>query len=89
MRLRSFRAHRFSAQGLGNLAVLAGSLLVRSYERSDRVYRAMILRGYGQAPRGALDEFDAGRADVILLAGLLLVAAGFVGAEVLLRRGGA
>jgi cobalt/nickel transport system permease protein len=89
MRLRNFRAHRFSAQGLGNLAALAGSLLVRSYERSDRVYKAMILRGYGQAPRGALDEFDAGRTDAILLAGLLLVAAGFVGAEALLRRGGA
>lgn len=89
MGLRGFRAHRFSARGLSSLAALAGSLLVRSYERSDRVYRAMILRGYGQAPAGAADEFQATRADTILLAGLLLVAAGFVAAEALLRQGGA
>jgi cobalt/nickel transport system permease protein len=89
MGLRGFRAGRFSARGLGNLAALAGSLLVRSYERSDRVYRAMILRGYGQASAGAADEFEARRADAILLAGLFFVAAGFVAAEALLRRGGA
>lgn len=89
MGLRGFRAGRFSARGLGSLAALAGSLLARSYERSDRVYRAMILRGYGQAPVAAADEFEARRADAILLAGLLLVAAGFVAAEALLRRGGA
>jgi cobalt/nickel transport system permease protein len=88
MGLRGFRAGRFSARGLGSLAALAGSLLVRSYERSDRVYRAMILRGYGQAAAGAADEFEARRADALLLAGLLLVAAGFVAAEALLRRGG-
>ena len=89
MGLRGFRASRLSARGLGSLAALAGSLLVRSYERSDRVYRAMILRGYGQASAGVTDEFEAGRADAILLAGLLLVAAGFVAAEALLSRGGA
>jgi cobalt/nickel transport system permease protein len=88
MRLRGFRAHRFSARGVGHLAALAGSILVRSYERSDWVYKAMILRGYGEAPRGASGEFEAGRTDPILLAVLLFVAAGFVVAEVLLRRGG-
>jgi len=33
----------------GWLAALFGSLLLRSYERSQRVYHAMRLRGYGQA----------------------------------------
>ncbi|MDA0673534.1 MAG: cobalt ECF transporter T component CbiQ [Cyanobacteria bacterium] len=32
------------------LAALMGSLLLRSYERSQRVYKAMRLRGYGQQP---------------------------------------
>lgn len=31
------------------LAALFGSLLLRSYERSQRVYKAMRLRGYGQS----------------------------------------
>lgn len=36
----------------GWLAALMGSLLLRSYEQSQRVYQAMRLRGYGQnAPR--------------------------------------
>jgi cobalt/nickel transport system permease protein len=63
-------------------------LLVRSYERSDRIYRAMILRGYGQAGGGAGYEFRAGRSDALLLAGILLIAGCFVAAQALLRRGG-
>ena len=35
----------------GWLAALFGSLLLRSYERSQRVYKAMRLRGYGQKNR--------------------------------------
>jgi len=34
----------------GWLAALMGSLLLRSYEQSQRVYQAMRLRGYGQSP---------------------------------------
>lgn len=48
MRLRGFRAGRLSLRGLSTLASLAGSLLIRSYEQSERVYHAMKLRGYGQ-----------------------------------------
>jgi cobalt/nickel transport system ATP-binding protein len=48
MRLRGFRARRFSLGGLATLAALAGSLLVRSFEQSERVYNAMRLRGYGR-----------------------------------------
>ncbi|QKD83348.1 cobalt ECF transporter T component CbiQ [Thermoleptolyngbya sichuanensis A183] len=36
---------------LGNLSALAGTLLIRSYEQSERVYKAMRLRGYGYTPR--------------------------------------
>ncbi len=47
IRLRGFQYQQFSRRNLRILAQLTGSLLVRSYERSTRVYQAMILRGYG------------------------------------------
>ena len=47
MKLRGFQAHRLNRRNARLLASLMGSLLVRSYERSQQVYQAMILRGYG------------------------------------------
>ena len=47
IKLRGFQYQKFSRRNLRILAQLTGSLLVRSYERSTRVYQAMILRGYG------------------------------------------
>ncbi|MCU0536060.1 MAG: cobalt ECF transporter T component CbiQ [Hydrococcus sp. Prado102] len=53
MRLRGFGSQKKSnwllpdSQDLKGLASLAGTLLVRSYEQSERVYKAMRLRGYG------------------------------------------
>ena len=47
MRLRGFNSHGFNRRNFSMLANLAGSLLVRSYKQSQRVYQAMILRGYG------------------------------------------
>jgi cobalt/nickel transport system permease protein len=88
MRLRGFGAHHSSVRGLGILASLAGSILVRSYERSDRVYHAMILRGYGQAPSSVLDEYQTRTSDVVLTAVVLLLGVGFVVGEILLRRVG-
>lgn len=82
VRLRGFRALRLNRRNLSVLASLVGSLLVRSYERSDRVYQAMILRGYGQ-PRSHGHDFRATARDVAALSAVLLVAAGFVAAEVL------
>ena len=53
MRLRGFgriqRWGRLNSQVLKQMAALIGTLLIRSYERSERVYKAMRLRGYGQA----------------------------------------
>ncbi len=77
MRLRGFRAKRFSSRGLSILASLGGSILVHSYERSEWVYKAMILRGYGHTTR-AQDEFQANSHDIIALVLTLLVAGGFV-----------
>ena len=84
VRLRGFRGRRPDRRTLGVLASLAGSILVRSYERSDRVYKAMVLRGYGHSPL-MRDEFQTRPQDLGIFAGILIVAGGFVTAEVLLR----
>lgn len=47
MRLRGFQSHNFNRRNLQIFAQLTGSILVRSYDRSLRIYQAMILRGYG------------------------------------------
>jgi cobalt/nickel transport system permease protein len=47
MKLRGFQPKHLSRRNLEVFAQLTGSMLVRSYERSLRIYQAMILRGYG------------------------------------------
>ena len=87
MRLRNFRAGRFSLRGINTLASMSGTLLVRSYERSERIYKAMILRGYGcQTSNGfpAQAIFQAHRRDALALAGALLLAAVIVSLEIIL-----
>lgn len=83
MKLRGFREHRLSPGGLRTLGWLSGSLLVRSHERSEWVYRAMIVRGYGEVP-GQRAEFQAGPRDVLLLAAFVLIAGALVGGDILL-----
>lgn len=83
MKMRGFRARHFSIRGLRTLAWVGGSLLVHSYERSDTVYKAMILRGYGNTPHPK-HEFKAGLYDWGLLIAFLSVAAGFVVGDILL-----
>lgn len=97
IRLRGFRGRRVRSMGI--LASLVGSILVRSYEQTDRVYKAMILRGYGQSLhspaqshfRGQVrphlgDEFQTRPGDIAGLVAVLLVAVGFVFAEMWLRQ---
>lgn len=48
MRLRGFKATRLNKRSFTSLGSLLASLLVRSYETSERVYHAMRLRAYGQ-----------------------------------------
>ena len=84
MRLRGFRQHSFSPVGLRTFAWLSGSLLVRSYERSEWVYKAMIMRGYGQ-PSRPQGEYKASYADVLKLGIIVFVAAALVAGDILLR----
>jgi cobalt/nickel transport system permease protein len=86
MGLRGFRGRHPGS--LGILASLAGSILVRSYEQSERVYKAMILRGHGDRPTRPSDDFQTCAGDVAALSAVLLIAAGFVATEIILRRCG-
>lgn len=80
--LRGFTGNRLRSN-LSTFAALLGSLLVRSHERSERVYNAMVLRGYGvEKKRG--HDFSATRADVAAFVCVLLLAVAFVIAEVML-----
>lgn len=47
---------------LTGLSALAGTLLIRSYEQSERVYKAMRLRGYGYAPQSRIAPSHAKKA---------------------------
>lgn len=93
MRLRGFRANRLSRRNLKVLASLAGTLLVRSYEQSEQIYKAMILRGYGHTSRyhPYKDKINSSHKAMITgsitaLLATLLIAVGFVGAEIILGK---
>ena len=74
-------------QALQQLAMLAGNLLIRSYEQSERVYKAMRLRGYGygvKRPKPSLAD-QPSPLSWGLAGGVLAAAVGLVVAEGLLR----
>jgi len=83
MLLRGFRPRRLGPRSVSVLAWLGGSVLVRSYERSEWIYKAMILRGYGQAA-GKSGDFKARKIDAAGLTAALVLSAAFVTAEALL-----
>lgn len=83
MQLRGFDGNRFSLQTLRTIAWLSGGLLVRSFERSDWIYRSMCLRGYGNRSVDKHD-FQTGSIDLISLAGVILLASGLVIFQLLL-----
>jgi len=99
MRLRGFRHSArkpmprspfpyFPWDDLRQIAALSGTLLIRSYERSERVYQAMRLRGYSnrQLPQRGLVTALSLKAGVATtqvgslggLAGILLISVSFV-----------
>jgi cobalt/nickel transport system permease protein len=82
MRLRGMQSRSRGKAGM--LASLVGTLLVRSYEQSDRVYKAMVLRGYGQ-PSTFREEFKTRFQDLAGLLASVAAAAFFVAAEILLH----
>lgn len=83
MRLRGFRANKVNRRTLATLAALIGTLLIRSYAQSERIYQAMRLRGYGAAPP-AREHCRATPRDRLTLVMVVLLAFSFVLADRLL-----
>lgn len=77
-RLRGFT---LGVRQVGVLAQLVGTLLIRSYARSERIYHAMLLRGYGQAVHPAMLP-PVRHYDVLAAGAVLLIAGGLVVAGV-------
>ncbi|MCG5060200.1 MAG: cobalt ECF transporter T component CbiQ [Limnoraphis sp. WC205] len=83
-RLRGFQPTKLSRRNMEVYAALAGSLLVRSYQQSQEIYKAMQLRGYGASmkshrSKGSLDVYS-----VIALMISLGIVAGLITLEILL-----
>jgi len=88
MRLRGFRLKGYDRRSLNQVAAMAGTLLIRSFEQSERVYHAMTLRGYGHTPPAALArEFQAVPADALAMLAAGAVGLAFISAELALRSG--
>jgi cobalt/nickel transport system permease protein len=81
LRLRGFKPNRLN--NLGVFASVAGTILVRSYEQSDRVYSAMTLRGYGQSASIGYNSRHSA-SDVVKLASALVISAVIIALEILL-----
>lgn len=81
IRLRGFQGHRLNRRTLSTLAALVGSLLVQSYDQSERVYQAMVLRGYGQATLSE-NMFQTRPLDIGWTMGLIVMAGGFIAGEI-------
>lgn len=83
VRLRGFQNDRISRRKLETLASLLGNLIVRSYEQSERVYHAMILRGYGMK-EPTPDMFHATGRDRLLFGLIVALAIVFVAAQIII-----
>lgn len=94
MQLRGFQSERpgsgFSWAHWSRYASLVGTLLIRSYEQSERVYQAMRLRGYGRLPipdATSKDRSALMQADAVYLIAVLTLAAGFILVQLALHFG--
>ena len=84
LKMRAFRA-RTDIHTYRTVAYMLGMLFVRTYERSQRIYQAMLLRGF-TGTFYTLDHFHMRRTDWLALVGFTLC----VGTMVLLQwKGGA
>ena len=83
IRLRGFDGSKFSRKNLNALASLIGSLLVRSYEHAEQVYKAMVLRGYGSGRVMSYQVALRGR-DLLFCATTIAIAVALVGVQWLL-----
>lgn len=83
MKVRGFNGNRFNLKTLRTIAWLSGGLLVRSFERSDWIYRSMRIRGYGSR-HTCRHDFQIGRIDLTVFAAVILTAGCLVVSEIIL-----
>ncbi|MGB3509468.1 MAG: cobalt ECF transporter T component CbiQ [Microcoleaceae cyanobacterium] len=88
-KLRGFQRSKITWRNLSVYAALTGSLLVRSYQQAEQVYKAMLLRGYGNVlnqENNAMYSTSGNNitfnSDGIYLFISLIISAGFVLAEI-------
>ena len=90
-KLRGFKSSQISWRNLSVYAALTGGVLVRSYQQAEQVYKAMLLRGYGNRLNLENNSIYSSssinhipfNSDAIYLFLSLIIAATFVGAEIL------
>lgn len=85
LRVRGFR-NRPTAHSYRTVAAASGTLLVRGYERGERVAAAMRCRGFDGTFR-ALAEFRTSRIDVVVFLLLVAVSLALLGGDLYLRSG--
>jgi len=76
LRLKAGRDVRYCGGikvGINSVGHMAGSLFLRSYDRSERVYGAMLLRGHDGTHR-SLKLLRVGMADALMVAAVLAMA---------------
>jgi len=73
--LRGFKGN--SIKDWKNFAILIGAVLLRSYDQSDRVYRALTVRGYGAST--AEQKESSGKTRDQVLSGSFIITAVFIG----------
>lgn len=81
MRMRGFKNTKL--KDMVHLASLFGTILVRSYEKSERVYQAMVLRGYGNN-HVFKEEFVATKKDKIFISLTIFLAISIIIGQVFL-----
>jgi cobalt/nickel transport system permease protein len=86
-RSRNWEAGPFRTR-LAAAGGIVGSLFLRTYDRGERVYTAMMARGYDGRFR-TLEEPPLTLGAVAALAGFLVLVAGILAAALLLPRGSA
>ena len=77
LRLKSGRDARYCGgfvTGIRSVGHMTGSIFLRSYDRAERVYGAMLLRGYDGNHCG-LNQLRMGRADILMVATVVVIAA--------------
>lgn len=84
MKLRGFRFKNFNIRNLNIIASLIGTLLVRSYDRSLLIYKAMILRGYGSQKLNFNSHNKIDKMSLFASVITLIIAASFILAEFLI-----